>query len=180
MQIYPEDMSSVLNCHNVARHAVDWSTKFMLKNSISRPESLLFLPTSSLMYSRGWADPNLHNFNIIKWASLAVTLQENWFRVGGELVSLTLRPSFTTERFLVLISVRGWINPRGMGKLKKKNSVTSIGNRTRTFRFVALCLNQLSYFCLLLFVNNSKTYRITEMSRRIKVVHSDPEKENKT
>jgi hypothetical protein len=45
---------------------------------------------------------------------------------GGEVVSLTRRPRSTPQkRFLVLISVRGGINPKpivrleGLGKLKK-------------------------------------------------------------
>jgi hypothetical protein len=54
---------------------------------------------------------------------------------GGKVVSLTRRPLFTPPgRFLVLISVRGWVNPRaivwleGLGKLKK---IHLIGTRTR-------------------------------------------------
>jgi hypothetical protein len=52
------------------------------------------------------------------------------------------------ERFLVLISVRGWIDPRAivrldeLGKLKK---FTSSGTWTVTFWPVAQCLNQLRY-----------------------------------
>jgi hypothetical protein len=52
-------------------------------------------------------------------------------------------------RFLILISVRGRVDPRdilqleGLGKLK--NPSISSGIELATFRFVAQCLNELPY-----------------------------------
>jgi hypothetical protein len=52
-------------------------------------------------------------------------------------------------RFLVLISVRGRVDPRDIGRLeglgKWKNPITSPGMKPSTFRLVAECLNQLRY-----------------------------------
>jgi hypothetical protein len=52
-------------------------------------------------------------------------------------------------RFLVFISVRGWIDPRavvrleGLGQLTNMMTISRI--ETETFRLVAQCLNQLRY-----------------------------------
>jgi hypothetical protein len=56
----------------------------------------------------------------------------------------------TPGRFLVLISVRGWVDPRvivQMEELRNLKKSTSSGLKTATCRLVAQCLNQLRY-CL--------------------------------
>jgi hypothetical protein len=54
---------------------------------------------------------------------------------GGEVVSLTRRPPFPPGIFLVLISVRGWVDPQGHSAAGKIRSIEKsndlIGNRTR-------------------------------------------------
>jgi hypothetical protein len=56
---------------------------------------------------------------------------------------------FPPGRFLVLISVRGWVDPKGIVRLEGlgqlKNTMTSSGIVPATFRLVAYCLNQLYY-----------------------------------
>jgi hypothetical protein len=67
---------------------------------------------------------------------------DNRLTDDGKVVSLMRRPPFTPPgRFLVLISVRGRVDPRaivqleGLGKLKKK--FTSSGFEPATFLLVA-------------------------------------------
>jgi hypothetical protein len=68
-------------------------------------------------------------------------LLTNRFTDGGEVVSLASLQPFTPKIFMILISVRGCVDPRAIARLEGlgqlKSSVTSSGIEPKTLQLVA-------------------------------------------
>jgi hypothetical protein len=61
------------------------------------------------------------------------------------LLALRAGRTLPPGRFLVLISVRGWVHPRAIVRIRSIEKSISSGLDTATFRLVAKCLSQLRY-----------------------------------
>ena len=79
---------------------------------------------------------------------------------GGKVVSPTHQPALPQKMLLVLISVRGWIEPRAIGRsegiFQWKIPMTPSGIEPVTFRFVAQHLNH----CAIAIAHYVKIFRL--------------------
>jgi hypothetical protein len=115
------------------------------------PESLeeawkltLFSPTKGKAVPlQAWCGPE--GSRKLRFPDFTTTAQD-----GGKVVSI-----YPQEMFLVLISVRGWVDPRAIvrpdGLCHWKTPMTPSGIEPATFRFVAQCLNHYSTSYLIIF-----------------------------
>ena len=59
-------------------------------------------------------------------------------REGGEVVSLTHRPPLHLGMFLVLIFIRGWVDPRAMVRSERRHELTDIPYHVKVLFIVIL------------------------------------------
>ena len=102
----------------------------------NRPFSLVY--KGKAVPLQAWSGPE--GSRKLKFPDVMTTAQE-----GGKVVSLTHRPLLPKEILLVLISVRGWVDPRTIvrseGLCQWKIPMTPSGIESATFQFVAQRLN---------------------------------------
>jgi hypothetical protein len=90
---------------------------------------------------------------------------------GGKVISPTYRSPLPQETFLVLISVRGWVDPRAVvrpkGLCQWKIPITPSGIEPATLRFVEQCLNHCANACPPPQKKNKYSWNITGQSMKV-------------
>jgi hypothetical protein len=134
-------MELAASARHVFRHLPNYTASHLI-----RPYTLFTVVTSTnLLKCKGkavplqaWSGPE--GSRKLRFPDYTTTAQ-----VGGKVVSLTHRPPSPHEMLLVLISVRGWVDPRAIvrseGLCSWKTPMTPSGIEPATFRFVAQYLN---------------------------------------
>jgi len=125
-------------------YRVSWNIMNHVLGSGSAPVEPYFFQSRKLKQS------NCRPGQALKFSEVeALRFQDNWHMKVVRLSTLRTGRLYPQETFLVLISVRVWVDPRAIvrpeGLCQWKYPMTPSGIEPATFWLVAQCLNQLRY-----------------------------------